>query len=38
MAVLQDGVVAESGSYTELMAKPDGLLATLMEGGKRDIQ
>lgn len=34
VAVLQDGEVAESGRYTELMSRPDSLLAGLMKGGK----
>lgn len=33
MAVLQGGAVAEQGKFSDLMAKPDGLLANLMEGG-----
>eukprot|EP00903_Cladosiphon_okamuranus_P017844 g16422.t1 len=34
VAVLQGGTVAEQGKFSDLMAKPDGLLATLMEGGQ----
>lgn len=34
VAVLQDGEVAESGHYEELMARPDGLLVSLMNGEK----
>ncbi|CAM9708259.1 unnamed protein product [Scytosiphon promiscuus] len=33
VAVIQDGTIAEQGGFSELMAKPDGLLANLMEGG-----
>ncbi|CAM9270352.1 unnamed protein product, partial [Hapterophycus canaliculatus] len=33
VAVLQGGVIAEQGVFSDLMAKPDGLLANLMEGG-----
>lgn len=33
VVVLQGGSVAENGTYAELMAKPDGLLANLMGGG-----
>lgn len=37
VAVLQEGSVAEYGTYVELMAKTDGLLASLMQGGKGQV-
>lgn len=33
MAVIQGGTIAEQGTFSDLMAKPDGILANLMEGG-----
>ncbi|CAM9217576.1 unnamed protein product [Pylaiella littoralis] len=35
VAVLQGGAVAEQGTFNDLMAKPDSLLANLMDGGRR---
>lgn len=35
VAVLQGGAVTEQGTFSDLMAKPNGLLVNLMEGGHR---